>query len=172
MREALRPLRKRILANLKGLRDLDMVTVLEAEIVVRLLEGRRTAGELAEEIFDVRRESESFHSHYMRVCRALHSLQRRGYVATRLFGRDRPYRLTDYAISRLARLEDEKPPRLIPRKDAAIYTMTIAASCILLSARAGLLSLGRQGFMILFTLGVFLSGIALTRFVEMNKKVW
>ena len=170
-REILGPVRKRMLENLKDLRNLEVATVLEAEIVARLLNGRRTSGELAEEIFGVNRDAESFHSYYMRVCRALHSLERRGYVGTKLFGRDRPYKLTQHCLGRLARLGSEEPPRLIPPHDAAVYASTIIISSVAILARTGFLDLTRQGFMIMFTVGILLSGISITRFIEMIRKV-
>lgn len=172
MSNVLGPVRKRILGNLRDLKSLRMVTLLEAEIVARLLEGRRTAGELVEEIFDVQGDSESFHSYYMRVCRALHSLEKRGYVSTRLFGRDRPYRLTDHVVQRLARIGGEQPARLVPIRDALVYVVTVVVCVIVILARLGFLEFDRQGFMVLFTLGVLLSGVSLTKFLEMIGKVW
>lgn len=170
--EVLEPIRKRMVENARELRDLEVDRVLEAEIVAHLLNGRRTSGELAEQIFEVGPESDGFHSYYMRVSRALHSLEKRGYVSTKLFGRDRPYRLTDHCLRKLAKIGGEEPARLLPPQDIGVYASTLLLSAAAILARTGFLDLTRQAFTVLFALAVLLSGVSLTRFIEMVKKVW
>jgi len=116
----------RILASLSSLRKLDL-SVLETEVITRLATGRRTRNELVEEIYQTNKESPDYVANYTKVRRALQVLQSRGYVSTPLFSKEKPYRLTPYAVQTLASIAPGmRPPTLVSKVDAAAY-----AACIL-----------------------------------------
>ena len=98
----------------RAMEHMDIVRPLEAEILSNLSEGRRTATELCESIYNVERSSSSFHTYYMKVSRAVKELQRRGYVSTRVFGRDKPYALTPFAAARMMNLGRSTGVRVVP----------------------------------------------------------
>lgn len=89
---------QRLLADIGKLRRLE-VSILEAEILRRLTDGRKTAFELIDAIYGLRRGDKGFNSARLKVRRALRSLERRGFVSTNLFGREKPYRLTRYGVA-------------------------------------------------------------------------
>ena len=103
------------------------------------LVGReRTASELTEETYGVTRHSPSYHTYYMKVSRTVKTLQRRGYIATRIFGRDKPYRLTPYAAARImdsvaqaGKTEKTgKTEEVLPSRDILAY---VSATCLALA---------------------------------------
>ena len=98
---------------------------IEAEMLHSLTEGRRTAGELVQRIYGVSKENPDYHTYYMKVFRAAKALQKQGYISTRLFGRDRPYKLTPYAAARMMEIEDGRQPP-ISRVELAAFGVTIA----------------------------------------------
>jgi hypothetical protein len=57
--------------------------------------------------------------------RAIRSLEKRGFVATRLFGRERPYRITRHGIAVLASIvPDTGTPRIIYPSEILILCIT------------------------------------------------
>ena len=66
-----------ILRSVGSLRHLEL-SMLEVEILSRLMEGRRTRNELVEEIFDVRKGGPDYVASYTKVRRGLEDLEGRG----------------------------------------------------------------------------------------------
>jgi hypothetical protein len=102
--------------------------MLEVEIISRLIQGRRTRNELVEEIFDVRKEGQDYVASYTKVRRGLEDLESRGYVTTPLFAKEKPYRITSYAMQKVASVSpDIRQPRLVERIDPLIYSACLIA---------------------------------------------
>lgn len=145
------------------------LTMLQTEIVDRLMDGRRTPTELVEQIFDTWRGDPDFEARYAAVRREIKSLENRGYVSTTLFGRDKPYKLTPHGIALLTSIlpQDEKP-RILGRWDLASFTSTALAGVALLLSR----QYDGLPVFLLFALFFVLLGISLSSFVRILRKVF
>jgi hypothetical protein len=120
----------RLLRSVGSLRHLEL-SMLEVEILSRLMEGRRTRNELAEEIFDVRKGGPDYVASYTKVRRGLDDLEGRGYVTTPLFAKEKPYRITSYAMQKVASVSpDIRQPRLVERIDPVIYAACLIAGFV------------------------------------------
>jgi hypothetical protein len=109
-----------LLREIGDIRGLGVDTVLQGEILVRLVARSWTGSELAAKIFGVDNGVTMRRAEYMKVVRALAALERRGYVAKALFGKERPYRLTDYGKEMvMAALKGTSPTVLFPQKELA-----------------------------------------------------
>ena len=97
---------------------------LEIDILRQLAKGRRTVSELTEIIDGVDRHNAEYYRYYMKVSRAIKALQRRGYVVSRIFGRDKPFRLTPYAAGKIIDVE------LLGKSLIAPNVALTAAHCI------------------------------------------
>jgi len=73
--------RRRLLPSVNDLKSLGL-SLIQIEILIRLIEGRRTAVELASEIYGVRPDDPSFEMYYTRVRRASRELQSRARLNT------------------------------------------------------------------------------------------
>ena len=159
--------RRRVSRAIKDLDNLEVSDLLEAQIVERLLEGRRTVTELVEEIYGHRKGDEGFMSAYSRTRRCIQHLESRGFVATKILGRDRPYRLTKYAVSRLADFDIKaEGARLVPRKDLVLYALGASLGCLSMAKALGQLELGGAASASIYGSFLFLTGVAVTRFVQ------
>ena len=108
--------------TLRQLRSLQLATPLQMEVVEKLLEGRRNLPELVELIFHESSGDPEYKPHYMRVKRAADHLQSQGLVSTKVFGKNKPYHLTRYAVEMLTPIAGEPTRyRLLPRHDVLIY---------------------------------------------------
>ncbi len=153
-------------------RKLEFATTLETEILACLLEGSKTVGELVELVFRVRKENCSFHQYYMRVSRVLRKMELEGYVSRRLFGSNKPYTLTHFALARLASEGDGPAPKLVDRWDLGTYGATIAAAVATVCTSSGVVPISRSEFMVVYTVLVFLCGVCSLRLAGMLKRVW
>jgi hypothetical protein len=115
--------------NSWDLEGLDVFKPLEVEILLQLAKGRRTVSELTEIIYGVGRQNPDYYTYYMKISRAVKALQRRGYVVSRMFGRDRPYRLTPHAAAKMIDIESVER-RLVTPLDALTYMVTAALGVI------------------------------------------
>ena len=108
----------------------------------------------------------------MKVKRATEHLQARGLVSTKLFGKNKPYRLTRYAVEMLTPIAGESTRyRLVPRQDAVLYSATmIILLATIGSSQTHILS----PFPVLFMgwASCIFIGVSLCRFIEMVKKVF
>jgi hypothetical protein len=119
--------RKRVLTSVRKLRQIKL-SLLQAEVIDRLIDGRRTATELVLEIFASRPRDEDFEAYYSRVRRDLRDLERRGYASTGLFGRDRPYRITPYgAAVLLSIVPDIGRVKLVRKREMLSFSATALA---------------------------------------------
>ncbi len=166
--EDLRRIESRLRSSAKSLDKLGLASVIEANIVAELLEGRKTVAELVEGLYQVPRDNPHYSAYYDKARRAAGSLESKGYVARRLFGRDKPYKLTRLGWGRiLAASLDAKPPRTIPGVDAILYltTLTLGGLCWLLSAGTNL-SPGTGSYLALFSAFLIAAGMSIVKFLE------
>jgi len=173
--KALADLQSQMSGTLKTLIEGELKDITQVSIVRELLDGRRTSSELVEAVYGVRRGDLGFDSCYTRVRRAVADLESRGFVSRRLFGRDKPYYLTQLAIVRLTRMAKVAPRgryALLPRVDIGVYLSAVALAGVCAMASSGFLSLPEgPWFLIIFSAALLLSGTALTRLVETLKQV-
>lgn len=126
-----RGIRERVSKAVQDLEHLDLSDVLQAQVIAHLLVGRRTVAELVEEIYGQRKGNEGFMTSYSRVRRCVRQLESMGYVGTRIFGRDKPYRLTKYAVGRLADFDvPAGSATLIPGRDLALHGLTAVLAAV------------------------------------------
>ena len=130
-----------LLHSIKQFRELEL-GMLEAEVLARLIDGRRTSNELVLEIFGTARERSGFIADYNRVRRALKNLERRGFVSAPLLSKEKAYRLTRHGVACLTRIGGvEWPsPRVIPTRDRVLYAGSLLlAVATVFASRSGVL---------------------------------
>ncbi len=120
--------------SVRALGALGLGSELHTEMLRHLIHGPRTITELVELVYGVSRNGQSFPADYMKIRRAVRKLESRGLVSTRVFGRDKPYRLTRHAIERLYHLArpNGRTERLMSRSDLAIHASTLATGLVTL----------------------------------------
>jgi hypothetical protein len=164
--------RKKVFRAVEDLKQLDVSDLLQAEIIGKLLTGRRTVAELVEEIYGQRKGGTGFMSAYSKTRRSIRELESKGYVTTTIFGKNKPYRLTKYAISRLSDFETPAhKASLVPRKDLFLYILTSVLAALALAVvyeNIGLEGLSLASFYAIFFI---LVGISITRLLETITKV-
>jgi hypothetical protein len=159
--------RRKVLSSLRKLRQIRL-TLLQAEIIDRLIDGRRTSTELVLEIFASRPGDEGFEAYYSRVRRDLRDLEIRGYASTSLFGRDKPYHITPHGVAvLLSIIPDIGEARLITRRELVIFSIAALSGVVLWFSRSA------QDPVFTVILGCFftLLGISMTLFTGILRRV-
>lgn len=173
--KALADLQSQMSGTLKILIEGELKDLTQVCIVRELLDGRRTSSELVDAVYGIRRGDLGFDSCYTRVRRAVVDLESRGFVSRKLFGRDKPYHLTQLVIVRLTRMAKIAPRgryALLSRTDIAVYVAAVALAGACTMSSSGVLSLPEgPWFLIVFSAALLASGAALTRFVETLRQV-
>jgi len=149
------------------------LNLLQIEIVEELLSGRRTIAELVEAIYSLRRGEAGYGTQYSRVRREILRMESEGLVVSKgLFGRQRPYALTQLAVAKLTSIQGVETGlclSVFPRIDLAVYGVVLAlgAAAVVLAGKetAPVLS------MLATLLFVFTAGIAVTRFIQTLRRV-
>ena len=143
----------------------------ELGVAEQLLGGRRTIRELVLLTYDVAPENEGYRTCYMRVRRALITLEGKGMVSSALFGKAKPYRLTRHAIEKLLAVcdGDERYPGIVERVDYVAYSLTVAASIATLSA--SMVSTDPSLVLGLAGSSHLLAGISICRLLETLRRV-
>jgi len=158
-----------LLGDMRQFRELGADSLLQGELLIRLNERQATIGDLARDIFDPVNESES-KAKYMRVMRALNALESKGFVARKLFGKEKPYHLTRYGRENIETiLGGESPETILDRGQLAIYLVT--AVMVVLSAVATIYRFPSVVLVVGWLLSGVLLGIGLTKFVKILKVV-
>ena len=156
-------MRKEVGRQARQIRESNLRSPLEIEIVSLLIEGRRTARELTEEIYDTG-SGGHLAVEYARVRRCLKGLEARGYVAAAtIFGRERPYRLTRFGVSRLLDLAGLPRERLVPLPDLFLHICTLGLFVSMV------LGASLPGWFLL--LSAFMAGASTLRVLELVKRV-
>jgi len=166
-------MRSSIQDSVKKLSTLGLASELQTEILRHLIDGRRSITELVQLIFHTSKDDQAFDAEYMKVTRAIRKLENKGLVATRIFGRDKPYRLTSHAIETLYyRGRPGESSQLVSIKDLAIYSSTLIAGAATLSLIWGLDPSTRARWVALSS-GAFLYllGVSSCRIVNLMRRV-
>jgi len=162
---------QRLLADIGKLRRLE-VSILEAEILRRLTDGRKTAFELIDAIYGLRRGDKGFNSARLKVRRALRGLERRGFVSTNLFGREKPYRLTRYGVAVLSSILPEMDrPGIITLREIAVLVATTICGLALFGYVSLPESPGWEPALLLYAAFFTLFGISLTYCIRIIRRV-
>jgi hypothetical protein len=164
-------LRQDMLRSTRSLRRVQLKSDLELEIILALAEGERSIGELVEIIFDSRSSDPGFDTHYMRVYRASQDLASRGFVARRLFGREKPYRLTGYCIEKLFAGPGAPSPRMVTALEFILYLSTLICGAVMALVGVSVLDLGIRGLIIFNSLFFFLLGFSSLRMLQNLRRV-
>ncbi len=152
------------------LKNLDL-SLLQAEVLAHLVEGKKTVTELCQMIYGVEPFDPSFEMYYARVRRAARNLKHRGLISTPLLGKEKPYRLTNHGILQMASLGIalEKRQKLIGLDEVLVF-LSVAAlglSSILVPSRPD-----AENVVALLRAFLALSvGVALTRIWGIFRKV-
>jgi hypothetical protein len=166
-------LKRRVVEGISKLRGLDIGDQLAVEILGQLVQGRKTLTEITEGIYGLSRSDEGFKSSYTRVGREVRQLESKGLVSRRLFGKNRPYRLTQLAIINLARIggEEQQLP-VMPRIDLVPYLGTMGISIVGALHAKGLFHLPEVGTLgLLLVFGIFV-GISLCEVLRTLRRVF
>ena len=119
-------LKTRVREGVSKLKGLDIGDELAVEILAQLVDGRKSAAEIVVLVYGLRKGDGGFKSCYSRVGRVIRRLESRGLVSRRFFGRDKPYRLTQLAITNLARIGgEEQQLSIVPWFDGVVYLVTL-----------------------------------------------
>jgi len=154
------------------LRGLDVGDQLEVEILSRLARGRRTIAELVEQVYGLGRYDEGFGPSYTRVRRKMKRLESKGLVSTKLFGKERPYRLTDLAVTNLARIGGEgKQIDLLSMTDLAVYVATGTLALPMISLSAHLVEMASPTVVMVFAGFFYLLGGSTFCIIRMIRRV-
>jgi len=160
-----------LLGSIQQIKTLGIDNVLHGEILARLSSGKATVSDLAAALFGKQSTCDVSHTEYMRVARALTTLQRKGYVSRALFGKERPYRLTALGKEVIAAAaRNEKQVYLITKKDLVLY-----ATSVVLVVTGTLLT---RVFPVPAALAIcwlasgVVCGISLSRFVSTLRRIW
>ena len=166
-------LQQRVKEGVSRLRGLDVDDTFSAEILAQLLEGRKTVAEIVEQTYGLTSTDEGYKSSYGKVWRELRQLESKGLVSRRLFGRDKPYRLTQLAVVNLAKIggKEQQLP-LIHRTDIAVYLVTVALSLPNAMQTLGWIQLGELTTMSLFGSLCFFLGFSCSRVIQTARRVF
>ena len=166
-------LKQKVVDGVSKLRGLDIGDLLAVEILGQLVQSKKNLTEITEGIYGLGRSDEGFKSCYTRVGREIRRLESKGLISRKLFGNERPYRLTQLAIINLAKIggEEQQIP-IIPRVDLVPYLGTLGLSIVGAMHARGIFQLseiGTLGFLLLF--GIFV-GISLTEVLRTLRRVF
>ena len=155
---------------IQDLKEIDLDSSLEAEVLENLVGGRKSTEELVGLIYDTAKGTGDYPAYYMRVRRATRSLEEKGLVSTALLGREKPYRLTRHALDKLLAMKDNRiEPCLVPVLDRVLY---LALGVLVAVTWAwAMIGHGQQVLFYLSLTTVFLTGLAISRFLETLGKV-
>ena len=163
---------RRVRQGVSKLRGLEVGGQLEVEILSQLVDGKKTIAEVVELIYGLERCEEGFNSCYTRAWRATKRLESKGLVSTRIFGKEKPYRLTNLAIMNLAKIGgEEKQITIVSRSDLIFYLVTIAVAAPIASLGTGWFELTDPSIAALFACFYYLLGVSTSRIIQTLRKV-
>ena len=146
---------------------------LQLLIIEKLLDGPRSIAELVEQIYGSTNGQPGYMTSYTKTRRALEKLSSKGYVSRRHFGAVKPYRLTDFAITRLASFSTGKePPRLLPTTDRITHLATLCLALFLLLSVSGRIQLSGLHHTVLNAAFFFTLGLSASRIIQGLRRVF
>ena len=95
--ENIEEFRRRVKNGVSNLKGLEIADELSVEIISQLVEAKKTSSEMTTLIYGLRRGDEGFESSYGKIRREIRILESKGLVSRKLFGRDKPYKITELA---------------------------------------------------------------------------
>jgi repressor of nif and glnA expression len=159
--ESIEGIKRRVREGVSRLRGLDIGDTVAVEILAQLVESKMTVTEMVERVYGLNISDEGYHSCYSRIRRELKILESKGLVSRKLFGKEKPYRLTALAITNLARIGgEEKQLGLFSRIDVGVYLATFGSSIIIVVIALGWFQLSELGVLGLFGIFCFFLGAA------------
>jgi hypothetical protein len=171
--ERIKRLQERVLADIRKFRELHL-TILEAEIMDHLIDGQKNAVELVEHIYGLQPNDTGYNAGRLKVRRALTSLEKKGFISTRMFGRDKPYRITQHGMSILANMSPETDrPKIVSNPEVGLFITTLICGLAMLFYSEGII--GNPVY--LSALGIFaffflLLGFSLAVFFQILRRVF
>jgi hypothetical protein len=166
-------LRSDVKKGVYRIQGLELGDQLAIEVLLHLVESRKTMTEIVEYIYGLRRSDEGFGSCFTKVRRATKRLESSGLVSTGLFGRDKPYRLTDLAIINLARIGGGREQMsVLPKLDLLTYALTASFSLPVAFLGLEWLQLFDSGVIAVFGIFFYLLGVSTVRIVQALRRVF
>jgi hypothetical protein len=147
-----------------------LANITQIKIARELLRGRRTVARLVEEFHGLRKGDPDFSTLYSRVRKEMGDLESRGLVSRKMFGRDRPYGLTQVGVERLTQLRGDPSPKVFSVLDALTY----ASALILGTICAGVIMAGvaiTTPVTLLSFLFVFVGGLAFSHLARVLRRL-
>ena len=166
-------LQRRVKNGVSKLKGLDIGDELAVEILAQLVDGRKNTSEVVALVYGLKRDDEGYHSSYNRITREIRRLESKGLVSRALFGKEKPYRLTELAVSNLARIGGEsRQVSMVPWFDRVIYSTTLVLTVpTVLHAMDGF-QLTKLGTVVLFGFLCFFLGISVCELVRTLRRVF
>ena len=165
-------LTSRIEKGVGSLRGVEVGDQLEVEIILKLLRGRKTVSELVDQIYGLERSDEGFGSSYTRVRRTIKKLESKGLVSTRIFGKEKPYRLTRYAIANMANIGgEEEQVSIMPKEDILVYIITLGLSVPIANLAFGWLELSDPVIALVYACFFYFLGASSSRLIQTFRRV-
>ena len=176
--DAFQDLRDRINGSLSGLVRAQFTDILQVEILLELLNGRRTVSELVAAVYGVGDGDPGFKTSYSRVSRSAAELRSRGFLSRSLLGKEKPYHITQLAVARMSSFEAVKASwrgEVVPRGDLTLYISSLALGLVSVVAGRGILSGTLERiellYLVIFSLFLLATGAALTRLYDAIRRV-
>ncbi len=171
--DSVRHLQERAISSIRKLRQLEL-SMLEAEILDNLMDGRKNAVELVDCIYGLARGHEGFDASCIKVRRSLKGLERRGFISTGIFGREKPYRLTQHGVAVLSSIAPEMDtPKILHVHEIISFVATGVVGIIVLASAWG--ALGSQDRILgglVFAAFYILLGYSLAMLVQAIRRVF
>jgi len=172
--ETLRELKETVTRSVSELARIELKDVLQAEILLELLKGQRTAHELVEAIYHVGSDHPGYRTYYTKVRRNLTDMRAKGYVSKRLLGKEKPYRMTPLAVARISAISGvggRKRATPFPRGDIVLYCLSVVLGLVSMILAKGVVVVTGEWFPIVFSIFLLTSGAAITRLYDALRSV-
>jgi hypothetical protein len=167
-------LQSKVREGVSKLRGIDLGDEFGIEILSQLVEGQKSIPEIVDIVYGLQNGDEGYKSSYGRVRREIRLLESKGLVSRSLFGKEKPYRLTELSIINLARIggEQKRQATVIPRTDMVMYLATAGAAAPVAILVFGWVQLSEASTIGVFGFLCLFLGISLCRFVESVRRVF
>jgi DNA-binding PadR family transcriptional regulator len=171
--ENIEDLHQRVKKGVSKLRGLEIEDELALELLAQLVEGKKTAAELVERAYGITSSDAGYKSSYGKVWRVIRRLESKGLISRKIFGKDKPYRLTELAVTNLARIGGEERQQLsiLPRIDIALYLATTISVLPTAFLARGWIQLTNPATVALFGSFCVLLGFSLCRFIQALRRI-
>lgn len=151
---------------------LEVKDPLQFSIIENLIDGPRSVAELVEAVYGVGKGQAGYMTSYTKTKRALDRLSSKGYVSRKLFGAVKPYRLTEYAFSRLSSFAcGTSPPQFLPGIDRAVHLATLSLAIFMILSVSGRIELTSSFLTLLNSVFFFTLGLSIARIVQGIRRV-